>query len=107
MSNKVYIPFLSIFKDAMLCGQKTCTTRTKQYGQPKDTFEAWGATFEIREIARLALKTVRDKFYYPEGFSSPAGFQAVWEQLHPIRGFNPEQAVWTHSFRRTTEKNNT
>ena len=100
MSKKVYIPFLSIFEKPMLAGTKTTTARTRKYGQPGDTFTAWGATFEIREIVRVFLSTVRDKFYQQEGFSHPDEFVAIWKRLHTIRGFNPEQAVYLHSFRK-------
>lgn len=100
MNKKVHIPFLAIFKEPMLAGTKTCTARTRKYGQPGDTFEAWGATFEIREIVHLLLATVRDKFHLQEGFSSPGEFVAIWWKLHPIKGFDPEAAVYVHSFRK-------
>lgn len=100
MSKTVRIPFLPIFKDTMLSGIKTCTSRTRRYGQPGDKFEAWGEIFEIREIERLLLSTVRDKFYRHEGFTSPDEFVAVWTKLHPIKGFDPESAVYLHSFRK-------
>ena len=100
MSKKVAIPFLAIFKEPMLAGTKTCTARTRKHGTPGDKFEAWGQTFELREVIVVFLATVRDQFYKFEGFTSPTDFVATWRKLHPIRGFDPEQAVYLHSFRK-------
>ena len=99
MRKHVDIPFLATFKEPMLAGSKTCTARTRKYGKPGDRFEAWGQTFEIREVIRVFLSTVRDQFYQFEGFAGPDDFVATWNKLHPIRGFDPEQAVYLHSFR--------
>jgi len=100
--SKIHIPFLPAFKLPMLEGTKTMTSRTRQYGNPGDRFTAWGATFEIREVSHLLLSTVRDKFFTQEGFTNPGEFVSVWEKLHPIKGFDPDQAVYTHSFRKET-----
>lgn len=100
MSKVITIPFLPQFKEPMLAGIKTTTARTKKYGEAGDTFTAWGKTFELREVIRLLLSSVRDRYYQQEGFESPAHFVTLWESLHPIKGFDPMQAVYLHSFRK-------
>lgn len=98
MSKQTKIPFLPQFKNPMLSGQKTITSRTRRYGQTGDTFLAWGETFELLEVTRVLLSSVRNRFYLQEGFPSPEAFEVVWKALHPIRGYDPEQAVYAHSF---------
>ncbi|MBA7633681.1 hypothetical protein ES703_41252 [subsurface metagenome] len=97
---RINIPFLASFKEPMLSGSKTTTARTKKYGWPGDKFEAWGETFELREVIRVFLSTVRDQFYQFEGFANPHDFVTAWTKLHPIKGFDPTQAVYLHSFRK-------
>ena len=104
MSKRVKIPFLPQFKDPMLSGQKTITSRTRRYGQTGDTFLAWGEVFEIREVTHVLLSSVRDRYYQQEGFASPEAFEACWNVLHPIRGYRrlsvPDQSVYAHSFQK-------
>ena len=47
----VIIPFRPEFKDKMLKGLKTATSRTKKYGNAGDTFNAFGATFRIIHVS--------------------------------------------------------
>ena len=98
MSKQVKIPFLPQFKNSMLSGQKTVTSRTRRYGQTGDTFQAWGETFELREVALMLLSSARDRYYLQEGFPSSSAFEACWEALHPVKGYDPEQVVFAHSF---------
>jgi len=104
MSKRIKIPFLPQFKNPMLSGQKTITSRTRRYGQTGDTFLAWGEVFKLREVTRLLLSSVRDRYYQQEGLPSPEAFQACWEALHSIKGYDPEQAVYAHSFMKLERK---
>ena len=95
----IKLPFKEDFKERMLSGRKTCTSRNKIYGKAGDTFEAFGATFEITDVERHSLRTVAWRFYYDEGFSSPEEFTVCWKKIHPRKGFIASQLVWVHWFR--------
>jgi len=69
---------------------------------PGDTFVAFGETFEVTEVARLMLVEVADEHCLEEGVDSPEAFIQVWNALHPIRGFQGEDGVWFHKFRKVT-----
>lgn len=97
---KVHIPFQEQFREAMLSGRKVCTSRTKWYGKVGDTFEVFGATFEVTECESESLWYVKENLYGLEGFDSPAQFDQCWSHLHPRKGFCPEQVVWIHWFKR-------
>ena len=94
----VRIPFTESFRDALLTGIKTKTTRTKRYGYLGDHFKAFGATFLLTSIRRTPLKIVADRYYQEEGLISSLEFREIWRQLHPKKGFQPEQIVWLHTF---------
>lgn len=100
MSKRIKLPFLPQFKNPMLAGTKSITSRTRRYGQTGDTFLAWGEVFELREVTRILLSSVRNRYYQQEGFPSPEAFQACWETLHPVKGYDPEQAIFAHSFQK-------
>lgn len=84
----------------MLSGQKTHTARTRRYGVPGDTFQAFGVTFELIEIRRVTLSVVAYLYYYYEGFDSPQDFIRCWNILHPIKRYRPYTHVYLHQFRR-------
>ena len=97
---KIDIPFRDDFKGLMLRDLKTCTSRNKRYGDPGDTFEAFGATFKLTQQDRWALKNVALVLYREEGCTSPDHFIAVWKKIHPRAGWTPEKLVWVHYFKR-------
>ena len=96
---KVIIPFKKRFKAPLLVGGKTITSRTKIMGEINDTFDAFGATFLITDRFTARLETVA-LFYDREGCNSKEDFIEVWRQIHPIKGFDPEQKVYVHVFER-------
>lgn len=95
----VNIPFLPEWKDKMLSGQKTCTSRNKKYGQIGDTFNIYGATFELTNINSEYLFYVATSLFKEEGCTTPNEFIEVWERIHPKKGFVRQQSVWVHHFR--------
>ena len=101
---KVTIPFKSEFKQLMLSGQKTCTSRYKRYGYAGETFEAFGATFEISGVNRYRLSDVAELMYLAEGFSSPDQFLRMWWKLHPRRDRDMDAFVYTHWFSQQSNK---
>lgn len=74
----INLPFLAIWRDSMLSGRKIMTARTKQYGQPGDTFEIFGCTFELVSVNPLSLQEIALSYWYEEGCSSPANFVEAW-----------------------------
>ncbi len=96
----VDIPFAADMQQASLEGRKTATSRTKRYGKVGDTFYIQGVLFEITAVFRRMLQEVYFLDYGSEGFDSPAAFEAKWLQLHPRKGWVPEQMVWFHEYRK-------
>ena len=80
--SKVSIPFLPRFKESMLNGTKTMTSRRKRYGNVGDTFDAFGASFQIVEVGRLTLGDIAS-FWKEEGMESLEDFTRTWTQIHP------------------------
>jgi len=95
---KIKLPFQNHFERQMLDGIKTCTSRPKRYGEIGDTFEAFGATFEITKQERWMLEDVACGLYLEEGCDAPARFIVVWKSIHRKAGWRPEQIVWVHWF---------
>ena len=96
----INIPFQYSFKDKMLNNGKTCTSRTKKYGNPGDKFEIFGATFVITKITRLSLNFIANHLFEEEGCNSPGNFRSVWLTLHERSGWRPLQRVYVHFFRK-------
>jgi len=84
----------------MLSGRKTATSRTKRMGLVGDQFEAFGATFQIAILSNWSLASIANVFYILEGFESREEFIECWKLIHPRKGYDPEQRVWLHIFKR-------
>lgn len=93
-------PFDPRFKEGLLSGSKTLTSRTKKLGNKGDTFRAFGGYFLLELVWREKLRRVRDLYYEEEGCSSPEEFEEVWKSLHPRKGFDPDLKIWVHKFGR-------
>lgn len=99
MSESLVIPFMPEFKDRMLAGQKTATTRNKRYGHGGDLFSAFGHTFRLTKVDKVYLQDVASTFYKQEGFETQQEFVDVWVKLHPRKGWQFDQEVWLHQFK--------
>ncbi len=97
---RITIPFRAHFRDAIIQGRKTVTSRTRKYGKPGDEFEAFGFVFVVDRLERVRLATVANQHFQVEGFSNPEQFKNEWMDIHPRRGYDSEQRVWLHWFRR-------
>jgi len=95
----VNIPFRDDMKLAVLNGKKTCTSRNKRYGCIGDQFEIGERKFVLTCVSHANLDYVAHDRYRQEGFESPAQFIGVWNQIHPRKGYAPEQVVWLHEFK--------
>jgi len=96
---KIDIPFKDMFKEVMLSGQKTMTSRSKWYGSVGDTFQIFGRTFEITDQFTMLLKDVAIDFYREEGFESEAEFKDFWVTIHPRRKYEPNRIICGHVFK--------
>ena len=98
----ITIPFTSDMALAIIEGKKSCTTRTKQYGSVSDVFrvehDSRFETLIITQVERYPLSLIANHYYKAEGFSSPDEFKEKWRQLHPRRGYRPDDWGWTHFF---------
>jgi hypothetical protein len=54
--------------------------------------------FELLAVAKLPLEEVSKNLFRQEGCSSPEEFREIWAELHPRKGFVPEQMVYVHWF---------
>ena len=95
---RISIPFQERWRDAILEGSKSSTARTKRYGSPGDTFESFGAEFELVSVEKMTLEDISESLYEEEGCGSPAEFRALWAKLHPRKGFVPDQVIYVHRF---------
>lgn len=96
---KITLPFHNRFKNAMLKGDKTWTSRTKRYGRSGDTFEVFDNEFMIEKVERRMLEDVADH-WKEEGFASKLDFMNFWIKIHARKGFLSTQRVYVHIFRR-------
>lgn len=94
----IKIPFRPFFREPMLAGQKTMTSRTKAMGKPGDRFEAFGAVFELTHVFRVPLKYVLSDCFEQEGCKSVQELMDIWNNIHPVTGIMPDQIVYAHIF---------
>lgn len=87
------------FKEPLLAGIKTCTSRTKRMCNPGDRFIAFGAEFEVLEIKDVSLYEV-SLLWKEEGCTSQAHFIEMWNAIHPTRRYDEDQRVYLHTFKR-------
>ena len=97
--NIVTIPFKPYFREPMLAGVKTCTARTSRKGAVGDRFQAFGAWFELKNVTEECLAYVAD-CWKSEGCTSREHFLSVWNEIHPVKGYDPEQIVYLHRFKK-------
>ena len=98
LGQEVAIPFRNDMVAAIEGGRKCCTSRNKRYGNPGDFFILHGRRYRITSIQRCGLDFVAHSLYTEEGLNTSAEFIALWEEMHPLKGFDPNQKVWTHFF---------
>lgn len=91
------IPFSPSMEEANRQLKKICTSRSKMYGAPGDTFISGGYVFRIVDIIEFSLDFIRDSMYMLEGTDYPEEFEKLWRSLH--RGhFTSENFYFTHFY---------
>jgi uncharacterized protein YqfB (UPF0267 family) len=95
----IEIPFYPRFHEAIRSGNKTMTSRTKEYGKAGDILRGPGCRLVLISVRYLQLGDIARDYYAQEGCASPNEFRLAWRELHPIRGFDPKEAAYLHEFR--------
>lgn len=98
---EIKLPFRPYFSKPMRDGQKVMTCRPKPMGTPGDTFHAFGCIFTLTHVMRMRLGYVGSDCFEQEGCKSVQEFVDIWKSIHPTKGFDPEEIVWAHCFKRT------
>ncbi len=96
------VPFNSWSKERLDMGSKVATSRNKRYGDMGDYFEVdfgnRSRIYKITHVVEVPLSVVKQFFWREEGCNSSKEFVEVWEDIHPRKGFVPDQEVWLHLF---------
>jgi len=100
---QISIPFKERFREPMLSGVKTMTSRTKHYGQPGDWFNAFGATFVLTSIINRHFDYILEH-WKEEGCVSKEDFLIVWHEIHPRHKVNVSDLFWTHTFQNVSKR---
>lgn len=100
---QICIPFKERFREPMLNGTKTMTTRTKIYGGIGDWFNVFGATFALTSVDAVPFKIIRLQ-WKAEGCNSEEDFLAVWKEIHPRHNPAPFELFYVHRFQNITKK---
>lgn len=96
----IKLPFRPQFQRPMMDGTKLMTCRSRKMGEPGDVFEAWGHRFILTHVMRMRLGYVGSDCFIQEGCKSVQEFVNVWCEIHPVKGFLPDEITWAHCFRR-------
>lgn len=104
--SQVYIPFRYDMRRESLAHAKHCTTRSKRYGYPGDTFDLDGTIFELVAVQRRPIGHVGSRLYRFEGFATKEDFIEVWNELHPGRGYSEASDLpyYVHWFQQVGHK---
>ncbi|MEO7397018.1 MAG: hypothetical protein ABIW84_00485, partial [Ilumatobacteraceae bacterium] len=81
-------------------GLKHYTLRTKAYGKAYDVVDSDAGPLHLLEVRRERLDWVQQNLWKEEGCSSPEEFRAVWESIHPYKGWTPNEEFFLHRFER-------
>lgn len=96
----VDLPFREAFRDRLLNGTKTATSRNSRHGFRGDRFKVFGAEFVIVNVERVRLGFVAEAYFRKEGCDTQQEFVDIWKRIHPRRGFDPDAWVYVHHFAR-------
>ena len=99
---EIEIKFDERFKELMLSGVKTCTTRREMEGKRGDTFTAFGQKFIIIDTANVYFGHIIDNWWGKEGFTSPKEFvEFTLKYYGEVDGeVDIGQKHWIHWFKR-------
>lgn len=96
--SEISLPFRREMEEATINGTKCCTSRTRKLGDSGDYFCVRLKWFRITNVDERPLSYVAENLYKEEGFDAPQGFIDIWCDIHPTKGWVPEQKVFVHYF---------
>jgi hypothetical protein len=94
----IKIPFREDMEEAIISIDKDWTTRSKKYGKPGDFFFVKDRRVRLLGHMRLPLWVVAKYGYRHEGVNSEEEFIELWKEIHPRKGWTPNELRWTHVF---------
>jgi hypothetical protein len=97
--SEITLPFLPEFAPSIQARIKMMTCRSKKMGEVGDRFWAFGTHCELTHVFRVVLKYIVVDAYVQEGCVSPDELIAVWERIHPRKGYVPDAIVWAHCWK--------
>jgi hypothetical protein len=100
---QISIPFKERFREPMLSGVKTMTSRTKSYGQVGDWFNVFEQTFVLTSVVARPFSFIVDH-WKEEGCFSREDFLTLFRQIHPRREIAMDTMFWTHTFQNVSKK---
>lgn len=98
MTARRFLPFLPEFHEAIRGGRKTVTTRSEAYGAAGEIVDSPVGPLRLLEVRPERLHVVAHDHWREEGVESPEAFIAIWNRLHPRRGFEPDALRVLHRF---------
>lgn len=104
---KIKIPFKKKFRKKILDGTKTVTRRYKKYGNTGDVFVVELCSGHLERMSRYKkikltnvyserLGAMTEEEALKEGCDSLEDFKKVWVEIHPRRGWKPNNLVTVH-----------
>ncbi len=95
-----FLPIDERFREATLSGAKTVTSRNKKYGERGDILDTpFGVKVRLLDVGKVPLSTSKFVFYRETGVKSPAEFEKVWNELHPVKPYQDDHVVYLHKFK--------
>lgn len=95
---EIFLPFKIRFISHILDGTKTMTARSKKLGKVGDTFVIVDRTFVLTDVRQRKERWVAEH-WKAEGCDNRADWLAVWNAIHPLAGYRPDQLVWVHRWK--------
>ncbi len=98
--NEAEIPFNYTDPKDVYSGRKTATRRAHRYGAGRGMkMRAVFKEYRIVDLSIIAvynqkLGEMTEEDAGKEGYGSLAAFRRAWVEIHPRRGWNPEENVW-------------
>lgn len=98
-NTEISLPFRREMEEAVINDRKSCTSRPRKVGDVGSYFCVRLKWFKIVAIEEQTLSYVAENLYKEEGFNDSQGFIDIWKDIHPTKGWVPDQKVFVHHFK--------
>ena len=98
---RITIPFNAWSKKRLREGKKTCTSRTREYGDIGDTFIVEGKEYKIIMCVDFPTSLIIKAFWKAEGADSQAELRRVLKSI--FRGKKLPDVLWLHEFKEVSK----